>query len=322
MIRFDEKSFAEKMHDTQSFINTYGVTELTIYAKWLKYNKLKELEKDYIDLTVEENVEIDKYIERELIDFSERNYPSFNYVVNYTDIDRAVENSKGYKLRLPSSIPITKSEWESIMSIDNDNYRRILFVMLVDSKYYRLHGTSIYKEYVVDENTVFYNQMSDNEIIKTAKTKFTNKEEKKHVWHYLYKRGLADITSGRLKARFVQIVDVSSDAEIIDYITDYDHLDLHYERLMGANIGTCKYCGRLFRQNKQNNMLYCYKHRGYQKKELRFGTCIDCGREFSVAANNQRKNRCDKCAQNYRIQYKSEKNKEYYQRKKSEISGF
>lgn len=322
MIRFDEKSFAEKMHDTQSFINTYGVTELTIYAKWLKYNKLKELEKDYIDLTVEENVEMDKYIERELIDFSERNYPSFNYVVNYTDIDRAVENSKGYKLRLPSSIPITKSEWESIMSIDNDNYRRILFVMLVDSKYYRLHGTSIYKEYVVDENTVFYNQMSDNEIIKTAKTKFANKEEKKHVWHYLYKRGLADITSGRLKARFVQIVDVSSDAEIIDYITDYDHLDLHYERLMGANIGTCKYCGRLFRQNKQNNMLYCYKHRGYQKKELRFGTCIDCGREFSVAANNQRKNRCDKCAQNYRIQYKSEKNKEYYQRKKSEISGF
>lgn len=322
MIRFDEKSFAEKMHDTQSFINTYGVTELTIYAKWLKYNKLKELEKDYIDLTVEENVEIDKYIERELIDFSERNYPSFNYVVNYTDIDRAVENSKGYKLRLPSPTPITKSEWESIMGIDNDNYRRILFVMLVDSKYYRLHGTSIYKEYTVDENTVFYNQMSDNEILKTAKTKFADKEEKKHVWHYLYKRGLADITSGRLKARFVQIVDVSSDAEIIDYITDYDHLDLHYERLIGANIGTCKYCGRLFRQNKQNNMMYCYKHRGYQKKELRFGICVDCGREFSVAAKNQRKNRCDKCAQNYRIQYKSEKNKEYYQRKKSEISGF
>lgn len=295
MIRFDEKSFAEKMHDTQSFINTYGVTELTIYAKWLKYNKLKELEKDYTDLTVEENVEMDKYIERELIDFSERNYPSFNYVVNYTDIDRAVENSKGYKLRLPSPTPITKSEWESIMSIDNDNYRRILFVMLVDSKYYRLHGTSIYKEYTVDENTVFYNQMSDNEIIKTAKTKFSDKEEKKHVWHYLYKRGLADITSGRLKARFVQIVDVSLDAEIVDYITDYDHLDLHYERLMGVNIGTCKYCGRLFKQNKQNNMMYCYKHRGYQKKELRFGICVDCGREFSVAANNQKKIRCDDC---------------------------
>ena len=72
---------------------------------------------------------------------------------------------------------------------------------------------------------------------------------------------------------------------------------------MGANIGTCKYCGRLFRQNKQNNMMYCYKHRGYQKKELRFGICIDCGRDFSVAANNQRKVRCDCCQKEYIKEY-------------------
>lgn len=64
---------------------------------------------------------------------------------------------------------------------------------------------------------------------------------------------------------------------------------------MGVNIGTCKYCGKLFRQNKQNNMMYCYKHRGYQKKELRFGICIDCGREFSVAATNNKKIRCNEC---------------------------
>lgn len=37
------------------------------------------------------------------------------------------------------------------------------------------------------------------------------------------------------------------------------------------------------------------EHRGYQKKELRFGICVDCGREFSVAANNQKKIRCDDC---------------------------
>lgn len=315
MIRFDEKSFAEKMHDTQSFINSYSVTELTIYAKWLKYNRLRELEKDYLDLTVEENAALDKYIEKKLIDFSERNYPSFNYVVNYIDIDRAVENSRGYKLRLPSPTPVTKKEWDAIMSVDNDNYRRILFVMLVDSKYYRMYGTSINKEYTIDDNTVFYTQMSDNEIIKAAKAKFPDKEEKKHIWHYLYKNGLADITSGRLKARFVQIVDTDTTSEVIDYITDYDHLDLHYERLIGENIGTCKYCGKLFRQNKQNNMLCCYKHRGYQKKVLRFGICVDCGKEFSVAATDQNRVRCDECQKIYRKKYKHE----HYLRQKNKI---
>lgn len=300
--KFDELSYAEEMHDTQSFINSYGVTELTIYGKWLRYKMLNELNRDYKDLTVEENNEMDKYIEHELIDFSQRNHKSFNYVINYLDIDRAVGNSRNYKLRMPASTPITKRELESIMTVEDDRYRRVLFVMLVDAKYYRLNGTAINKEYIVDENTVFYSQMTDGEILKTSKAKFTA-EEKRHIWHFFYKKGLADITSGKYKARFVQFVDVEADAEIIDYITDYEHIDLHYERLMGERIGTCKCCGHLFRQNKQNNTMYCYKHRGYQKKELRFGICVDCGKEFAVASNNHKKIRCDCCQTIYRREY-------------------
>ena len=137
MIHFDEKSFAEKMHDTQSFINSYGVTELTIYAKWIRYNKIKDLGKNYDDLTDNECQKIDNEIERMLIEFSEKNYLGFNYVINYIDIDRALENSRNYKLKLPNPIPITKKEWNTILSVEHDNYRRVLFVMLVDAKYYR-----------------------------------------------------------------------------------------------------------------------------------------------------------------------------------------
>lgn len=307
MIHFDEKSFAEKMHDTQKFINSYGVTELTIYAKWIRYNKIKELEKDYNELTDDEIKKIDNEVERILIEFSEKNYLGFNYVINYIDIDRALENSRNYKLRLPAPIPITQKEWDAILSVEHDNYRRVLFVMLVDAKYYRYNGTGICREYVVDENTVFYTQMTDNEILKASKAKFANKSEKRHVWNYLYKLNLADITNGRLKARYVNIVDINSTSKVIDYITDYDHLDLHYERLLGVPIAKCKFCGALYKQNRQNNTLYCYKHRGYQKKELRFGVCVDCGREFSVASNNHKKIRCDNCQVIYRKEYKARK---------------
>lgn len=37
------------------------------------------------------------------------------------------------------------------------------------------------------------------------------------------------------------------------------------------------------------------EHRGYQKKTLHFGKCVDCGKEFSVAATDQNRVRCDKC---------------------------
>lgn len=76
---------------------------------------------------------------------------------------------------------------------------------------------------------------------------------------------------------------------------------------MGANIGTCEHCGKLFRQNKNGTAKFCREHRGYQKKEVRFDVCIDCGKEFSVASNNHKKIRCDNCQVIYRKEYKARK---------------
>jgi hypothetical protein len=155
MIYFDEKSVAEKMHDKQQFIKVYCVSELAIYAKWLRYKKSLQLEKELEDFLPEENSSTDKEIERELIAFCEKCYPSFNYTVNYIEIDKAIEISRKFKLKLPNPTPITKSEWETIMSIENDDYRRVLFVSLVDAKYYSLnHWKRIYKYSAILESNV------------------------------------------------------------------------------------------------------------------------------------------------------------------------
>ena len=87
---------------------------------------------------------------------------------------------------------------------------------------------------------------------------------------------------------------------------DYDHLNLHYDRLCGKKIGTCKICGKLFKQSNNRPASYCYKHRGYNKvkeKKVRTGTCVDCGENFTVVATNAKKCRCDKCQKIYRKTY-------------------
>ena len=82
----------------------------------------------------------------------------------------------------------------------------------------------------------------------------------------------------------ITIVDEDEDSEVLDYITDYHHLLLHYERLSGADIGECKKCGALFRQQYRNKYKYCEEHRIKAKKQKNSTVrqCYECGTFFDV----------------------------------------
>lgn len=295
MILFDEKAYAEKMHDTQSFIKSFGLTDLSIYARWLKYKKMQEIGKNYDTLTDDELKSIECSIEAELIDFSSKHYSEFNYTIHYHYIDSAIANTRDRKLLIPIDLPITKKEYETLAEIEDDNCRRILFAMLVESKYFRFNNASVV-DVDVTEETMFFVHMKYNEILKVANTCFQNREDKRKALYYLCSNGYIDITEIK-NLIYVKIVDIDkSEENVVDKIFDYDHIGLHYDRLFGIRkIGVCSYCGCLFKQGTKGNRQYCYRHRGYNKKGLRFGKCVDCGKEFSVSANDKNKIRCDKC---------------------------
>lgn len=308
MIYFDELSVAEKMEKHQSFTDGYSVMELIIYAKYLKYKKVIESGIDYSTVSATQLESYDKEVENALRLFCEGCCNGFNYTVSYKDIDHAVNVSNKYLLKLPNPTPITKKEWEAIKSVKNEKYQRMLFVMLVDAKYYRMFNTSIEKRDKILSDSIFYIRMQRNEIQKIAKVKYDTPSEKTFFLGCIAKQGLFGITENRLRTWYLTFVDTSNEC-IIDYVTDYDHLDLHFEKLIGNRIGQCKFCGKLFKQNKKCDAVYCYKHRGYIKKEtkaMRNGICIDCGQEFIVVATNQKKVRCDKCQQKHKINYQRE----------------
>lgn len=303
---FDELSVAQKMDENQDFSDGYSRIELNIYAKYLKYKRIIESGRDYFSITVEELKEYDKEVESEIRSFCERCCKTFNYTVRYNDIDIAIENSNKYLIKIPRPLPITKKEWDAINNIQNEKYRKMLFIMLVDAKYYRMFNTTVGKVDKLSDEPIFFIRMTRSEIQKFAKVKYESDSEKVFFLGSIGQSGLFGITENKLRTWFIKFVDMSNE-DVIDYVTDYDHLDLWFEKLSGGKIGQCKHCGKLFKQGKTKNSDYCYKHRGYIKKttkSVKTCICVDCGESFSVKATNTTKCRCDNCAKKYRKEYK------------------
>lgn len=297
MIYFDELSVAKGMEEKQSFSNGYSKVELLIYAKYLKYKKVTEAGIDYNTVSATQLDQYNHEVEMELRAFCERCCCTFNYTVDYQDIDYAVNRSSAFKLKLPLPLPITQKEWDAIQSVPNEKYQRMLFIMLVDAKYYRYFNSSVEGNNEISEDTTFYVRMTRSEIQKLAHVKYDSPSEKTFFLGCINRKGLFGISENRSRTWYIKFAD-TSDKNVIEYITDYEHLALYYEKFTGEKIGQCEYCGKLFRQGKTKPSDFCYKHRGYKKantKQIREGICVDCGSAFHVAATDTNKCRCDNC---------------------------
>ncbi len=311
---FDELSVAEAMDNDKSFSEGYSRRELLVYAKYLKYKKVIDDGIDYKEVTSDQMKKYDKEVERELIGFCEKCSSTFNYVTHYQDIDFAIANSNKYKLRLPYPLPITRSEWDAIKTVRNEKYQRMLFIMLVDAKFYKHFNTSVEKKETPD-NPVYYIRMTESEIKKLSKIKYDSESEKVYFLGTIRKLGLFAVSESRLRTWYVKFVDPSED-QVIEYITDYEHLNLYFDKLNGEKIGKCKHCEKLFRQNKNGTALYCYRHRGKISMISKKITCVDCGEEFEVSSKDRKTIRCKACKKIYDKNWQ----KEYYLQRKNKVS--
>lgn len=287
MIVFDELAFAKKMVES-GFVNNCCTYELSIFAKYLKY----------LDQRIS-----NEELEQQLKEFAEKNDKYFNWQVDFPMIEKAVKSVEKYELRIPKPTVVTKREWETIINIPDENYRRIAFIMLVVSKYYKNNNTKKKRNKHENQEKVYYCGIQDNDIFKLAKVKNLNKNDKMIMFYQLNKMNLVTMYNSNKISRVVLFVDESTNEDdIICHITDYDHIIMYYEMLNNVPIGICNECQRLFYKSKTKPSEHCYAHRGYQKKQTKVITCIDCCKEFEVNSKNTKTKRCEECQHKKTIQ--------------------
>lgn len=292
MIKWNEGREAKEKCESHNF--EYSEKDLTLICKYLGNGEQDkdELENRLLDFCSdcrrEGRIQFDPFYQAYMIPFN-----------------NAVETASQKRIQDRFPILITSNEWRTIKQIDNEEIQRLLFVMLIVAKYFHI----LIKRYDLPYTTDYRVDMSDAKIRKLAKVKLHRASAASRT---NYRDWLRDNGYIRLSGRNQIYVLFAEDAgKVIETVTDYDHMDLHFDRLNGENIGTCEKCGQLFRQNKQNNQRLCSDCRGYKKAEPRNCKCLDCGKTFIRMPNNRRKVRCDKCTEEHKKMLKRERNAKY-----------
>jgi len=131
---FYEDKYAKQLlkNGFTSFMNS---NDLSILAKYFKYiGKSKS------------------QIKESLLDFCKKFNPNFNEVLSRNKINYALKTCSRYGLRIPADVIITETEMEIIKNCGNYKRQKVLFVMLVLSKYSKYNNTNLNKKEDDEEN--------------------------------------------------------------------------------------------------------------------------------------------------------------------------
>lgn len=243
---FDEKKYAEEMIAGNGFPKKKISTgELAILAKY--YCFLGDIDRDSV--------------ENKLVQFCEKNILEFNYVLYFDIISKAIKTAFGHKLRIPENVPITKKEMDSIISIRNYRYEKVVFVMLAIAKYYKMTNTKIKPS--ESKNKIYYLGRTNPAYI--FRLAHTSQKKNENILHILYKMNMIG-HNVKTDSYFIKFTDADSlkDGDVEIYITDMNNIIDFY-------IPHCINCGKVI-ENKNKKQMYCdncskpIRNRNYYQK--------------------------------------------------------
>ena len=224
-------------------------------------DEIKELLSDFLNRCLK-----DKYKESKWID----------------SIFYQVVKSKKYNLKKVDNVIVTKSEMEIIQSVKGKSRQKVLFTLLVLSKYYNA---------VSDKNKNWTN-LEYKKIFKLANVQLSIQNQALLI-NDLYNCGFVNVSKNVGKPN-IQVNFVDNESDGVLTITRLKDLGKEYLMFCGEDYIRCQKCGTLVKNYKNTNK-YCKTCGQYQPIETKTVICVDCGEEFSVDARNMKKIRCDRC---------------------------
>jgi hypothetical protein len=239
---FNELVYAEKLLQN-GFSRFMYRGDLIILAKYYKYLGQKE----------------DK-IEKNIVDFCYKFVPDFRIVIFSKKIKDAILTSRTNKILIPVDVPVTEHELKTIRNIGNYRYEKILFVMLVVSKYLKLaiqHNDKNYKE-----DLVYRESLRLGEIYRLAH--ITEKKDE-NIKKYFADKGLIDRQESE-RIFYLKFTDTNDQSEPKIIVTDMNDIISFY-----PPIYYCSECGLPFGKlsNRQTMHFECWKKKRKEKERLR-----------------------------------------------------
>jgi hypothetical protein len=215
-------------------------------------DRITQRDLNYLAKYWDHHGETPSQIRKNLIQFCMDNDKYFNEIQSRQKLRRALSQAKNYNLRFPNPVEITKSELNSIESLDNYKYEKFLFVMLVVAKFFKEHRS----KKVVQENaydSYLYSNASMKDIKDIAGIAMTYKE-----WDTL-KHELtvaALISPTRMGGKCWNIGFNSPDDEVIITVSDYRNPVSYYQEYKSEEMMDCAICG-VKTVRKSNRHKYC-----------------------------------------------------------------
>lgn len=163
-------------------------------------------------------------------------------------IDYVYDNNKN--IVNVQSVPITKMEWETILSLENEDLERLAYVMLVDVK---LH--SLVKERDI---SWFNGSLYDAYKFAGLSGKYKTVIDRGKFAHELVCIGMITPykkeTSVSLRVNYK-----NDDSDILFEIRDFNNIMYYFKKQKGYNVSLCGECGKTFKKKKSdgNNTKYC-----------------------------------------------------------------
>lgn len=198
---------------------------------------------------------------------------------------------KSDKIIMDRKTTIYLSEINEIKKLNNINLEKIMFVLLVyskwldDMKWFSIIKNDLSKEAKISNvNSINQQKMLCDLFqlgylkseVKKVENKYRKKEKdiKKHMWN---------------------IPLLQTDGKIAFEFNNYTNFVFRYLNYVYGGYFECKECKGMFKQNKKRNLIYCKECSKYQPIENKTIICQDCGREVVVDSLNTKTIRCEKC---------------------------
>ncbi len=221
MIIFDEEKYAIDIINS-GFKNKSIFKDVAIVAKYLRYKNDNE-----------------DYVRKNIYALCKEYKKDFNLVKDYKIMDSIISESKKWKIKLGKNINITKKEFDIINSED-EKVKKVLFVLLVISKFY-----------YNDKSDDYYVNIPDNDIFKLCNLNI-KKSKKIEIMHYItQKEYVTPNIHMSMKINYIY-----KDSQMVYNIPVGNDMIIYFEQLLGKKTISCEKCGTLVLKTN-NRVKYC-----------------------------------------------------------------